>query len=105
MPLADRKVLTFDAASTPIDFETGIVDYVQGKSKSASPQTNLEAYAILRNTQTQLRRGSDKFSDKSQLALRFGQSSMSLSSEINPFSESVKSRSCATVFGSCTRSV
>jgi len=33
MPLINRKVLTFDVVGTLIDFETGILDYVQGKSK------------------------------------------------------------------------
>jgi FMN phosphatase YigB (HAD superfamily) len=30
MPLTDRKVLTFDVVGTLIDFETAILDYVQG---------------------------------------------------------------------------
>jgi putative hydrolase of the HAD superfamily len=53
MPLTDRKVLTFDVVGTLIDFETGILDYVQGKSKSASPQAILEAYAIAEDRQHQ----------------------------------------------------
>jgi putative hydrolase of the HAD superfamily len=51
MPLADRKVLTFDVVGTLIDFETGILDYVQGKSKSTSAQAILEAYAIAEDRQ------------------------------------------------------
>ena len=30
MALTDRKVMTFDVVGTLIDFETGILDYVQG---------------------------------------------------------------------------
>ena len=51
MPLTDRKVLTFDVVGTLIDFETGILDYVQGKSKTASPQKILEAYAVAEDRQ------------------------------------------------------
>ena len=51
MPLTDRKVLTFDVVGTLIDFETGILDYVQGKSKTASAQAILEAYAIAEDHQ------------------------------------------------------
>jgi putative hydrolase of the HAD superfamily len=51
MPLNDRKVLTFDVVGTLIDFETGILDYVQGKSKTAGPQAILEAYAIAEDRQ------------------------------------------------------
>ena len=51
MPLTDRKVLTFDVVGTLIDFETGILDYVQAKSKTASVQEILEAYAIAEDRQ------------------------------------------------------
>jgi putative hydrolase of the HAD superfamily len=51
MPLTDRKVLTFDVVGTLIDFETGILEYVQGKSKSINPQAILEAYAIAEDRQ------------------------------------------------------
>ena len=51
MPLADRKVLTFDVVGTLIDFETGILDYVQSKSKTTGAQAILEAYAIAEDRQ------------------------------------------------------
>ena len=51
MPLTDRKVLTFDVVGTLIDFETGILDYVQAKSKTISAQQILEAYAIAEDGQ------------------------------------------------------
>ena len=51
MPLTDRKVLTFDVVGTLIDFETGILDYVQAKSKTVNAQAILEAYAIAENRQ------------------------------------------------------
>lgn len=51
MPLTDRKVLTFDVVGTLIDFEIGILDYVQAKSKTVSAQEILEAYAIAENRQ------------------------------------------------------
>jgi putative hydrolase of the HAD superfamily len=51
MPLTDRKVLTFDVVGTLIDFETGIMDYVQAKSKSISAQEILEAYATAEDRQ------------------------------------------------------
>jgi putative hydrolase of the HAD superfamily len=35
MALTDRKVMTFDVVGTLIDFETGILDYVQGRAKAA----------------------------------------------------------------------
>ena len=35
MALTDRKVMTFDVVGTLIDFETGILDYVQAKAKDA----------------------------------------------------------------------
>lgn len=49
MALIDRKVLSFDMAGTLIDFETGILDYVQARAKEAgltlaSPAI-LEAFA------------------------------------------------------------
>ena len=51
MPLTDRKVLTFDVVGTLIDFETGILDYVQAKNKTISAQEILEAYAIAEDRQ------------------------------------------------------
>lgn len=51
MPLADRKVLTFDVVGTLIDLETVILDYVQGKSKTTSAEAILEAYAIAEDRQ------------------------------------------------------
>ena len=51
MPLTDRKVLTFDVVGTLIDFETGILDYVQGRSKTVSAAAILEAYAIAEDHQ------------------------------------------------------
>jgi putative hydrolase of the HAD superfamily len=51
MPLTDRKVLTFDVVGTLINFETGILEYVQGKSKTASAQAILEAYATAEDRQ------------------------------------------------------
>ena len=53
MPLTDSKVLTFDVVGTLIDFETGILDYVQAKSKTTSAQAILEAYAIAEDHQHQ----------------------------------------------------
>ena len=35
MALMDRKAITFDVVGTLIDFETGILDYVQGKARAA----------------------------------------------------------------------
>ena len=32
MPLTDRKLMTFDVVGTLIDFETGILDYIQSKA-------------------------------------------------------------------------
>jgi len=55
MTLTGRKVMTFDVVGTLIDFETGILDYVQGKSKQAglklSDQAILEAYAVAEDRQ------------------------------------------------------
>ncbi|WP_373505577.1 HAD-IA family hydrolase [Aestuariivirga sp.] len=55
MPLTDRKVLTFDVVGTLIDFEAGILDYVQAKAKAAgvklTDQTILEAYAAAEDRQ------------------------------------------------------
>lgn len=49
MALHDRKVMTFDVVGTLIDFETGILDYVQGKARAAkvtlTDHAILEAYA------------------------------------------------------------
>lgn len=45
MPLTSRKVLTFDVVGTLIDFETGILDYINTKKPDLDPQAILEAYA------------------------------------------------------------
>ena len=49
MALNDRKVMTFDVVGTLIDFETGILDYVQGRARAAgvslADTAILEAYA------------------------------------------------------------
>ena len=49
MALNDRKVMTFDVVGTLIDFETGILDYVQGRARAAgvslADAAILEAYA------------------------------------------------------------
>ena len=49
MALTDRKVMTFDVVGTLIDFETGILDYVQGRARAAgvslADAVILEAYA------------------------------------------------------------
>jgi putative hydrolase of the HAD superfamily len=49
MALTDRKVMTFDVVGTLIDFETGILDYVQGRARAAgvslADAAILEAYA------------------------------------------------------------
>eukprot|EP01030_Chromulinospumella_sphaerica_P031568 gene31568-32207_t len=34
MALTDRKVMTFDVVGTLIDFESGILDYVQSRAKA-----------------------------------------------------------------------
>ncbi len=58
MALKDRKVLTFDVVGTLIDFETGILDYIRGKARTArldlSDQTILEAYAVAEDHQHHL---------------------------------------------------
>jgi putative hydrolase of the HAD superfamily len=51
MPLTDRKVLTFDVVGTLIDFETGILDYVESKKPGLAPRAVLEAYAIAEDRQ------------------------------------------------------
>ncbi len=55
MPLTDRKVMTFDVVGTLIDFETGILDYVQGRAKAAGRELTdkaiLEAYATAEDHQ------------------------------------------------------
>ena len=55
MALTDRKVMTFDVVGTLIDFETGILDYVQGKAQAAgvtlSDRAILEAYAVAEDRQ------------------------------------------------------
>jgi putative hydrolase of the HAD superfamily len=58
MALNDRKVITFDVVGTLIDFETGILDYVQQKAKAAglalTDQAILEAYAVAEDHQHHL---------------------------------------------------
>ena len=55
MALTDRRVMTFDVVGTLIDFETGILDYVQGKAKAAGVKLTdraiLEAYAVAEDRQ------------------------------------------------------
>lgn len=55
MALIDRRVMTFDVVGTLIDFETGILDYVQGKAKAAGVKLTdraiLEAYAVAEDRQ------------------------------------------------------
>ena len=51
MSLTDRKVLTFDVVGTLIDFETGILEYVQAKNKTISTHKILEAYAVAEDRQ------------------------------------------------------
>lgn len=55
MALTDRKVMTFDVVGTLIDFEAGILDYVQGKARAAgvtlSDRAILEAYAVAEDRQ------------------------------------------------------
>ena len=53
MALTDRKVLTFDVVGTLIDFETGILDYVQTKAadRGLTDQAILEAYAVAEHHQ------------------------------------------------------
>ena len=45
MALTDRKVMSFDMAGTLIDFEAGILDYVQARAKEAG--VTLAPQAIL----------------------------------------------------------
>jgi putative hydrolase of the HAD superfamily len=55
MALTNRKVMTFDVVGTLIDFETGILDYVQAKAKGAglnlTDRAILEAYAVAEDRQ------------------------------------------------------
>lgn len=55
MALTDRKAMTFDVVGTLIDFETGILDYVQARAKAASVtltgQAILEAFAVAEDHQ------------------------------------------------------
>ena len=55
MALADRKVMTFDVVGTLIDFETGILDYVHERAKTAgvtlTDRAILEAYATAEDHQ------------------------------------------------------
>ncbi len=46
MPLTSRKILTFDVVGTLIDFENGILDYINSKNPGLSAQAVLEAYAV-----------------------------------------------------------
>ncbi len=58
MPLRDRKIITFDVVGTLIDFETGILTYIQaiarGAGLSLTSQQILEAYAIAEDHQHHL---------------------------------------------------
>ena len=55
MSLTDRKLMTFDVVGTLIDFETGILDYIQAKAKQKglqlTDQAILEAYAVAEDRQ------------------------------------------------------
>ncbi|WP_421694467.1 HAD-IA family hydrolase [Aestuariivirga sp.] len=55
MALTDRKVMTFDVVGTLIDFESGILDYVQSRAKAAgvslTDKAILEAYAVAEDRQ------------------------------------------------------
>lgn len=55
MALTDRKVMTFDVVGTLIDFETGILDYVQARAQAAgvtlTDKAILEAYAVAEDRQ------------------------------------------------------
>lgn len=55
MALTDRKVMTFDVVGTLIDFEAGILDYVQARARSAGVSVTeraiLEAYAAAEDRQ------------------------------------------------------
>lgn len=55
MPLTERKVMTFDVVGTLIDFEAGILDYVQERARLAgvplTDQSILEAYAVAEDRQ------------------------------------------------------
>ena len=55
MALTDRKAMTFDVVGTLIDFETGILDYVQAKARAAgvilTDHAILEAYAVAEDRQ------------------------------------------------------
>jgi putative hydrolase of the HAD superfamily len=55
MPVTDRKVMTFDVVGTLIDFEAGILAYVQARAAAAGvPLTDrsiLEAYAVAEDHQ------------------------------------------------------
>ena len=55
MALTERKVMTFDVVGTLIDFEAGILDYVQDKARAAgvtiTDRAILEAYAVAEDRQ------------------------------------------------------
>jgi putative hydrolase of the HAD superfamily len=55
MALTDRKVMTFDVVGTLIDFEAGILDYIQDRAKSKglnlSDREILETYAVAEDRQ------------------------------------------------------
>ena len=55
MTLRDSKIITFDVVGTLIDFETGILTYLQGRARKAgitvSDKALLEAYAVAEDHQ------------------------------------------------------
>jgi putative hydrolase of the HAD superfamily len=51
MALTSHKILTFDVVGTLIDFEKGILDYVNLKKSGLSAQAVLEAYAVAEDRQ------------------------------------------------------
>ena len=58
MPLRDHRIITFDVVGTLIDFETGILNYIQAIAKrgglTLSAQQILEAYAVAEDHQHHL---------------------------------------------------
>ena len=58
MSLRQYRIITFDVVGTLIDFETGILDYIQSVARQAglklSPQVVLEAYAVAEDHQHHL---------------------------------------------------
>ncbi len=49
--LAQHKILTFDVVGTLIDFETGILDYIESRMPGLASQKVLEAYAMAEDRQ------------------------------------------------------